>query len=163
MNKPALGPFNNASKDGSQTPVIDSASKDNMANGVNSSNTAVGPAPTTPATPALATPASTVESNEVSNAPSTAVSGTDNIAAGVNPVDGKLLVTKLEDAGPADDPTKVGMVKYDGKEVANEPEFEEGTMDPLADVAPDGGGRAKRGNLRRKTRQLKVLDENAKN
>ena len=36
MNKPALGPFNNASKDGSQTPVIDSASKDNMANGVNS-------------------------------------------------------------------------------------------------------------------------------
>lgn len=46
--------------------------------------------------------------------------------------------------------------------MTNEPEFEEGTMDPLADVAPDGGGRAKRGNLRRKTRQLKVLDENAK-
>lgn len=69
-------------------------------------------------------------------------------------------VTKLEDAGPAADPTKVGLVKYDGKE--DLAEFGEGTTDPLADVAPDGGGRAKRGNMRRKTRQLKVLDENAK-
>lgn len=157
MNKPAMGPFNNASKDGSQTPAIDSATKD-VPDGMNSSTTAAA----APTTPALATPASTIESNDVSNTPSTAVGGIDNSTAGVNPVDGKLLVTKLEDAGPADDPTKVGMVKYDGKEVANGPEFEEGTMDPLADVAPDGGGRAKRGNLRRKTRQLKVLDENAK-
>lgn len=68
--------------------------------------------------------------------------------------------TKLEDAGPAADPTKVGLVKYDGKE--DVVDFEQGTTDPQADVAPDGGGRAKRGNMRRKTRQLRVLDENAK-
>ncbi|EDO15775.1 hypothetical protein Kpol_478p11 [Vanderwaltozyma polyspora DSM 70294] len=74
-----------------------------------------------------------------------------------------IVVTKLEDAGPAEDPSKVGLVKYDGKEAPAEEEvFEAGTMDPLADVAPDGGGRAKRGNSRRKTRQIKVLDENAK-
>lgn len=72
----------------------------------------------------------------------------------------KSVITKLEDAGPAADPTKVGMVKYDGEEVADD--LEQGTADPLADVAPDGGGRAKRGNMRRKTRQLRVLDENAK-
>lgn len=70
------------------------------------------------------------------------------------------VITKLEEAGPASDPTKVGMVKYDGEE--NVAEADSATADPLADVAPDGGGRAKRGNLRRKTRQLKVLDENAK-
>ncbi|CCD24505.1 transcription factor IIF subunit TFG1 NDAI_0D01910 [Naumovozyma dairenensis CBS 421] len=71
------------------------------------------------------------------------------------------LVTQLEEAGIAEDPTKVGMVKYDGQEDLNTT-FEPGTTDPLADVAPDGGGRSKRGNSRRKTRQLKVLDENAK-
>lgn len=70
------------------------------------------------------------------------------------------MPTKLEDAGPASDPTKVGMVKYDGQE--DHGDVLPGTTDPLADVAPDGGGRAKRGNMRRKTRQLKVLDENAK-
>lgn len=70
------------------------------------------------------------------------------------------VITKLEEAGPASDPTKVGMVKYDGEEDVTEADT--ATADPLADVAPDGGGRAKRGNLRRKTRQLKVLDENAK-
>lgn len=71
------------------------------------------------------------------------------------------MPTKLEDAGPASDPTKVGMVKYDGEEDTTAG-LEPGTTDPLADVAPDGGGRAKRGNTRRKTRQLRVLDENAK-
>lgn len=71
------------------------------------------------------------------------------------------VVTKLEEAGPASDPTKVGMVKYDGEEAVAEAD-DAATTDPLADVAPDGGGRAKRGNMRRKTRQLKVLDENAK-
>ena len=70
--------------------------------------------------------------------------------------------TILEDAGPAEDPTKVGLVKYDGKEMDSADLAEEPTVDPMADVAPDGGGRAKRGGLRRKTRQLKVLDENAK-
>lgn len=69
-------------------------------------------------------------------------------------------VTKLEVVGPAEDPTKAGMVKYDGK---NEPELhEEGTIDPMADIAPDGGGRFRRGNSKRKTRQLKRLDEEAK-
>ncbi|GAV52460.1 hypothetical protein ZYGR_0AG04510 [Zygosaccharomyces rouxii] len=77
------------------------------------------------------------------------------------PSEGMPVVTKLEEAGPAADPTKVGMVKYDGEEALDEEE-DLATMDPLADVAPDGGGRAKRGNTRRKTRQLKVLDENAK-
>ncbi|CCC67243.1 hypothetical protein NCAS_0A06850 [Naumovozyma castellii] len=69
------------------------------------------------------------------------------------------MITQLEEAGMAEDPTKVGMVKYDGKESELQ---EEATVDPFADVSPDGGGRAKRGNSRRKTRQLKVLDENAK-
>lgn len=69
--------------------------------------------------------------------------------------------TRLEEAGPATDPTKVGMVKYDGKEQAGIG-FEQGTTDPLADVAPDGGGRFRRGNSKRKTRQLKLLDEKAK-
>lgn len=69
-------------------------------------------------------------------------------------------VTILEEAGVAEDPTKVGMVKYDGKA---EPEIhEEGTIDPMADVAPHGGGRFRRGNSKRKTRQLKRLDEEAK-
>ncbi|CAR26478.1 hypothetical protein ZYGR_0H02890 [Zygosaccharomyces rouxii] len=85
-------------------------------------------------------------------------------SAGENPskpTEGMPVVTKLEEAGPAADPTKVGMVKYDGEEALDEQD-DLATMDPLADVAPDGGGRAKRGNTRRKTRQLKVLDENAK-
>lgn len=71
------------------------------------------------------------------------------------------MITQLEEAGISENPEKVGMVKYDGQE---DPEagFEEGTTDPLADVAPDGGGRARRVNSKRKTRQLKVLDENAK-
>lgn len=71
------------------------------------------------------------------------------------------IITQLEEAGISENPEKVGMVKYDGKE---EPDagFEEGTTDPFADVAPDGGGRARRVNSKRKTRQLKVLDENAK-
>lgn len=77
------------------------------------------------------------------------------------PGEGMPVVTKLEEAGPAADPTKVGMVKYDGEEDLDDQD-DLSTMDPLADVAPDGGGRAKRGNTRRKTRQLKVLDENAK-
>ncbi|SCU79413.1 LAFA_0B02960g1_1 [Lachancea sp. 'fantastica'] len=68
-------------------------------------------------------------------------------------------VTRLEDAGVADDPTKVGRVKYDGKET---PVAVDGKEDPFADVAPDGGGRFKRGNVKRKTRSLKLLDENAK-
>lgn len=70
-----------------------------------------------------------------------------------------LPATKLEEAGVAEDPTKVGMVKYDGKEKPLETESKE---DPFADVAPDGGGRFRRGNTKRKTRQLKLLDENAK-
>lgn len=70
------------------------------------------------------------------------------------------ILTPLEVAGPAEDPTKVGMVKYDGKP---EPEVhEEGTIDPMADIAPHGGGRFKRGNSKKKTRQLKRLDEEAK-
>ncbi|SCU96705.1 LANO_0E14136g1_1 [Lachancea nothofagi CBS 11611] len=68
-------------------------------------------------------------------------------------------VTRLEEAGIADDPTKAGMVKYDGKE---KPIETDGKEDPFADVAPDGGGRYKRGNVKRKTRSLKLLDENAK-
>nr|4V1N_Q Chain Q, TRANSCRIPTION INITIATION FACTOR IIF SUBUNIT ALPHA [Saccharomyces mikatae]4V1O_Q Chain Q, Transcription Initiation Factor Iif Subunit Alpha [Saccharomyces mikatae] len=154
MNKPGTVPLNNTARDGSQTPVIDSAIKDNATNGVNSMTATATGSSVPPASP---NPASAVENNAVAIG-SSGASGT----VATDPTNGKLLVTKLEDAGPAEDPTKVGMVKYDGKEVANEPEFEEGTMDPLADVAPDGGGRAKRGNMRRKTRQLKVLDENAK-
>ncbi|AMD22794.1 HHR025Cp [Eremothecium sinecaudum] len=69
--------------------------------------------------------------------------------------------TKLEDAGPAEDPSKIGLVKYDGKEPLAA-DFQAGTTDPLADVAPDGGGRFRRGNSKRKTRQLKLLDEKAR-
>ncbi|KAG0667441.1 hypothetical protein C6P45_005494 [Maudiozyma exigua] len=95
--------------------------------------------------------------------------GTDNATDGPNNDNTKLdkanaiipMVTQLEEAGISENPEKVGMVKYDGKE-----DFElgqdEGTTDPMADVAPDGGGRARRINSKRKTRQLKVLDENAK-
>lgn len=85
----------------------------------------------------------------------------DSSGAASKPGEGMPVVTKLEEAGPASDPTKVGMVKYDGEEDLGDQD-DLATMDPLADVAPDGGGRASRGNTRRKTRQLKVLDENAK-
>nr|CAI6517759.1 BAF_HP1_G0021810.mRNA.1.CDS.1 [Saccharomyces cerevisiae] len=159
MNKSGTVSLNNTVKDGSQTPTVDSVTKDNTANGVNSSIPTVTGSSVPPASP---TTVSAVESNGLSNGSTSAANGLDGNASTANVANGRPLVTKLEDAGPAEDPTKVGMVKYDGKEVTNEPEFEEGTMDPLADVAPDGGGRAKRGNLRRKTRQLKVLDENAK-
>ncbi|AJS02931.1 BMC_2a_G0023650.mRNA.1.CDS.1 [Saccharomyces cerevisiae] len=159
MNKSGTVSLNNTVKDGSQTPTVDSVTKDNTANGVNSSIPTVTGSSVPPASP---TTVSAVESNGLSNGSTSAANGLDGSASTANLANGRPLVTKLEDAGPAEDPTKVGMVKYDGKEVTNEPEFEEGTMDPLADVAPDGGGRAKRGNLRRKTRQLKVLDENAK-
>lgn len=71
------------------------------------------------------------------------------------------IITKLEEAGISENPEKVGMVKYDGHEDPDAA-FEAGTTDPFADVAPDGGGRARRVNSKRKTRQLKVLDENAK-
>lgn len=71
------------------------------------------------------------------------------------------MITKLEEAGISEHPEKVGMVKYDGHEDPDAA-FETGTTDPFADVAPDGGGRARRVNSKRKTRQLKVLDENAK-
>ena len=71
------------------------------------------------------------------------------------------MITKLEEAGISEHPEKVGMVKYDGHEDPDAA-FEAGTTDPFADVAPDGGGRARRANSKRKTRQLKVLDENAK-
>ncbi|QLL33535.1 hypothetical protein HG536_0E04460 [Torulaspora globosa] len=111
----------------------------------------------------LASPSpATAGSPSVSSLPSTssaATTGTSDVKIeekkGATPV-----ATRLEDAGPAADPTKVGMVKYDGQEEVTD--VVPGTTDPLADVAPDGGGRAKRGNVRRKTRQLKVLDENAK-
>ncbi|CAD6625208.1 XXYS1_4_G0037160.mRNA.1.CDS.1 [Saccharomyces cerevisiae] len=159
INKPGTVSLNNTVKDGSQTPTVDSVTKDNTVNGVNSSIPTVTGSSVPPASP---TTVSAVESNGLSNGSTSAANGLDGNASTANLANGKPLMTKLEDAGPAEDPTKVGMVKYDGKEVTNEPEFEEGTMDPLADVAPDGGGRAKRGNLRRKTRQLKVLDENAK-
>ncbi|CAI4476624.1 BAD_HP_G0044760.mRNA.1.CDS.1 [Saccharomyces cerevisiae] len=159
MNKSGTVSLNTTVKDGSQTPTVDSVTKDNTANGVNSSIPTVTGSSVPPASP---TTVSAVESNGLSNGSTSAANGLDGNASTANLANGRPLVTKLEDAGPAEDPTKVGMVKYDGKEVTNEPEFEEGTMDPLADVAPDGGGRAKRGNLRRKTRQLKVLDENAK-
>ena len=159
MNKSGTVSLNNTVKDGSQTPTVDSVTKDNTANGVNSSIPTVTGSSVPPASP---TTVSAIESNGLSNGSTSAANGLDGNASTANLANGRPLVTKLEDAGPAEDPTKVGMVKYDGKEVTNEPEFEEGTMDPLADVAPDGGGRAKRGNLRRKTRQLKVLDENAK-
>ncbi|CAI4508662.1 BAH_G0021390.mRNA.1.CDS.1 [Saccharomyces cerevisiae] len=159
MNKSGTVSLNNTVKDGSQTPTVDSVTKDNTANSVNSSIPTVTGSSVPPASP---TTVSAVESNGLSNGSTSAANGLDGNASTANLANGRPLVTKLEDAGPAEDPTKVGMVKYDGKEVTNEPEFEEGTMDPLADVAPDGGGRAKRGNLRRKTRQLKVLDENAK-
>ncbi|AET40965.1 transcription factor IIF subunit TFG1 Ecym_7113 [Eremothecium cymbalariae DBVPG len=69
--------------------------------------------------------------------------------------------TKLEEVGVAEDPSKVGLVKYDGKEQVDF-EFHAGTTDPLADVAPDEGGRFRRGNSKRKTRQLKLLDEKAR-
>ncbi|CAI4486456.1 BFP_1a_G0021580.mRNA.1.CDS.1 [Saccharomyces cerevisiae] len=159
MNKSGTVSLNTTVKDGSQTPTVDSVTKDNTANSVNSSIPTVTGSSVPPASP---TTVSAVESHGLSNGSTSAANGLDGNASTANLANGRPLVTKLEDAGPAEDPTKVGMVKYDGKEVTNEPEFEEGTMDPLADVAPDGGGRAKRGNLRRKTRQLKVLDENAK-
>ncbi|CCH62495.1 hypothetical protein TBLA_0H02090 [Henningerozyma blattae CBS 6284] len=79
--------------------------------------------------------------------------------------DMNIIQTPLEVVGISSDPTKVGMVTYDGREEAplEDGSFEHGTIDPMADVAPDGGGRVKRGNTsKRKTRQLKVLDENAK-
>ncbi|KAL6946910.1 hypothetical protein ACO0QE_001763 [Hanseniaspora vineae] len=58
---------------------------------------------------------------------------------------------------------EAGKVLYDGQETF-EGEFEEGTIDPFADVAPDGGARVKRGGWagKRKTRKLRLLDENAK-
>lgn len=71
------------------------------------------------------------------------------------------MVTQLEEAGISEHPENVGMVRYDGKE-ESELGYEPGTTDPMADVAPDGGGRARRINPKRKTRQLKILDENAK-
>ncbi|CCK71673.1 transcription factor IIF subunit TFG1 KNAG_0H02580 [Huiozyma naganishii CBS 8797] len=94
---------------------------------------------------------------------STAVPNVPNGVSGPVPnEDGSVpIVTQLEEAGISEHPEKVGMVKYDGKEEA-EAEFAPGTTDPFADVAPDGGGRARRINPKRKTRQLKVLDENAK-
>ncbi|SCV03491.1 LAMI_0H08570g1_1 [Lachancea mirantina] len=75
-------------------------------------------------------------------------------------VEDKPLSTKLEEAGPSADPTKVGLVTYDGKEKPME--VEQGKDEVLAEVAPDGGGRFRRQNSKRKTRQLKLLDENAK-
>lgn len=128
-------------------------------------------------TPSVETPVDTKDSTPVAvmsptpaNAASPSVSSvpsTSSIATGgtseVKTEEKKPetpAVTRLEDAGPAADPTKVGMVKYDGQEDVTD--TVPGTTDPLADVAPDGGGRAKRGNMRRKTRQLRVLDENAK-
>ncbi|QLQ81096.1 hypothetical protein HG537_0E04510 [Torulaspora globosa] len=128
-------------------------------------------------TPGIGTPADTKDSTPVPlESPSPATAGSPSVssipssssAATTGTSDVKIedkkgatpIVTRLEDAGPAADPTKVGMVKYDGQEEVID--VVPGTTDPLADVAPDGGGRAKRGNVRRKTRQLKVLDENAK-
>ncbi|CCE65843.1 hypothetical protein TPHA_0N00620 [Tetrapisispora phaffii CBS 4417] len=114
-----------------------------------------------------------IENSDVKQEPTTELNNLQNDAQGkvqdstptsvdINGSTTKMI-TKLEEAGIAEDPTKVGMVRYDGEErVQEKDQFEEGTVDPLADIAPDGGGRAKRGNLRRKTRQIKVLDENAK-
>lgn len=118
-------------------------------------------ATTSTSTPEIKTENSTADQN--SGAIGTASTASVDPNAPAIPDLNNVLTTKLEDAGPAEDPTKVGMVKYDGQEkAADEDGFQQGTMDPLADVAPDGGGRAKRGNMRRKTRQIKVLDENAK-
>lgn len=96
---------------------------------------------------------------DVEEAPSTS-SVKEEPKSPENPAQPTPPVTVLEEAGPAEDPTKVGMVKYDGQE---QPAIDEDeSADPFADVAPDGGGRYRRGNSKRKTRQLKLLDENAK-
>lgn len=123
--------------------------------------------PASTASPALPTNVSTISSSSaqttgVENSPAVKDEETNNSENDKLKQDGAPMPTKLEDAGPAADPDKVGMVKYDGEEDTTEAGLEPGTTDPLADVAPDGGGRAKRGNIRRKTRQLRVLDENAK-
>ncbi|KAL3235134.1 Transcription initiation factor IIF subunit alpha [Nakaseomyces bracarensis] len=129
------------------------------------SGSAIG-TPTNTATATATTTSTAATTNGVSATPG--APGTVATVPGASPgapASGLPLVpgaTILEDAGPAEDPTKVGLVKYDGKEMDLSELADGPTVDPMADVAPDGGGRAKRGGSRRKTRQLKVLDENAK-
>lgn len=120
-----------------------------FATGVPGSST-TSPVVQTPADTPAETPIDTPVKKEASIEQATMPSASEPIAP---------PVTKLEEAGIAEDLTKAGMVKYDGKE---KPMEAEGKEDPLADVAPDGGGRFRRGNIKRKTRQLKLLDENAK-
>ncbi|CUS22241.1 LAQU0S05e00870g1_1 [Lachancea quebecensis] len=105
----------------------------------------------------IETPGETPVETPVKQEPVKEEQGSSSMA--IKKEDSALPATKLEEAGIAEDPTKVGMVKYDGKEKPLETESKE---DPFADVAPDGGGRFRRGNTKRKTRQLKLLDENAK-
>lgn len=150
-----------ASNNSEATPEVIGNNGDSVTESATSALTA------TPATSAGSTTAVTPSSAAATTAGGASSSSPSSLSQnvemkaenGVNQ-EPKPIMTKLEDAGPAADPTKVGMVKYDGEEVVEE--VGQGTMDPLADVAPDGGGRAKRGNTRRKTRQLRVLDENAK-
>lgn len=83
----------------------------------------------------------------------------------VNSTNNPIIKTQLEVAGLSEDPTKIGKVTYDGQETVPDDNLDGANpnVDLLNDVAPDGGGRVKRGNMnKRKTRQLKVLDENAK-
>lgn len=157
---------NNAALDGNNT----NPSRESSAT-VGNSETPVMSAPGLPSAASANSAQSTLNSNVngVNMNNNTMANGTDGTADGANNNSTKLdksnaiipMVTQLEEAGVSENPEKVGMVKYDGKE-----DFElgqdEGTADPMADVAPDGGGRSRRINSKRKTRQLKVLDENAK-
>lgn len=69
--------------------------------------------------------------------------------------------TGVQELGSAEGLNKIGQVKYDDKDTPSTG-FQSGTIDPLADVAPDGGGRFRRANSKNKTRQLKLLDEKAR-
>ncbi|CCF57827.1 hypothetical protein KAFR_0D01800 [Kazachstania africana CBS 2517] len=127
--------------------------------------TSVTAATTAPPQPNLLTP-STAASTATTTPNVDANSISDGATTSATPAptsdNATPIVTKLEEAGISEHPEKVGLVKYDGKEDNELLGYEPGTTDPLYDVAPDGGGRARRGNSKRKTRQLKVLDENAK-
>lgn len=142
---------------GSGLPVPTTTTTSSSSDSPNGSATA-----TTTASTAASSGSSTVPTTSSSAATGQQGPGAD----GSNDNPDKLkaiipMVTQLEEAGISEHPEKIGMVKYDGKEDVDMGN-DAGTTDPMADVAPDGGGRARRINSKRKTRQLKVLDENAK-
>ena len=152
--------FGNASVNGSN--AASSSSRANAKKSV-TNTAATAPSTTTATTNSKQATPAPAASREPS-ASDTKATGTNTAAPSTNGGDAPVpIITKLEEAGISEHPENVGMVTYDGKmEPPEEDTAEQATVDPMADVAPDGGGRVKRTHLKRKTRQLKVLDENAK-